>query len=166
MIKGMTRLVALACAVALSLVMAIGCSPQPDESLEAQAANRQYMSKVNQLMDELAARLSQFDDAVSRGDTVSMRTQVDNTNTVLKKISDLEAPEVLESIQKSYAEGCESLKEALGSYVDLFTEIDSSSAEHPFDYSTYEKRISDIQAQYDAGITQLQEADTQATELE
>ncbi len=158
------RLVALISAIALVVMMLGGCGVEQNaENAEAQASNRAYMAKVNQIMDELSSKLDQFDDAVSRGDTVTMKTQLENAMTSLDNLENLEAPEVLSDIKDLYVEGCTSLKDALESYVDLYTEIETSA--DSFDYSSYEDRIADVQERYNEGISKLEEADAAATEL-
>ena len=48
--------------------------------------------------------------------------------------------------------------------MDLYAEIESATDEAPFDYSTYESRLAEIQSAYNEGIEQLKAADTAATE--
>ncbi len=154
--------------VALSLVMVMGlsaCVPQDAGMTEEQAANRQYMAQVNQLMDDLDDRLDQFDDAVSRGDVVTMRTQADNAFSVLDQLSNVTVPDSLQEIQTDYVNGCNSLKDALNSYIDLYTEISSATSAQPFDYSTYDSRLAAIQSTYNDGIASLQAGDQKAAEL-
>ena len=50
-------------------------------------------------------------------------------------------------------------------YVDLYTEIESATEEEPFDYSTYDARLKEIQDKYDSGIDKLEEADKKANEM-
>ncbi len=158
------RLTALVSAIALAATVLGGCvSTENVSEAEDQTTNRTYMAKANQIMDELASKLDQFDDAVSRGDTVTMKTQLENAMSSLDSLENLEAPEVLSDIKDMYVDGCSSLKEALESYVDLYTEIEASSGS--FDFSTYEDRIAAIQESYNEGISKLEEADTAATEL-
>ena len=110
------------------------------------------------------AELASFTDAVSRGDVVGMRTQADNAFKSIDDLNKLEAPEDLKDIQQAYVDGTGTLKEALSSYVGLYTEIDSATDEQPFDWASYDERIGEIQSQYDAGIAQLEEGDQKAAE--
>ena len=128
-----------------------GCAQQDTAAAQQQSENRQYMTQVNQTMDDLKSRLESFTDAVSRGDVVGMRTQADNAFKAIDDLSNLNVPDAL--------------KDALNSYIDLYTEIDSATEEQPFDYSTYDQRIQDIKSKYDEGIGKLQSGDNKASEL-
>lgn len=165
MIFNVKRVLALLCAGLLTAACVAGCAPQSDPEAEQQAANRGYMSAVNQAVSDLEERLAGFEEAVARGDAVTMRTQADNAFKALDALGAIEAPEAFADIQAGYLEGCEALEEALASYITLYTEIESATEGHPFDYSSYETRLADIQALYDDGIEQLSAADAAATEL-
>ena len=56
------------------------------------------------------------------------------------------------------------MKDALNSYIDLYTEIDSATEAQPFDWSTYADRVAQIKQQYDDGIGKLQSGDNKASE--
>ena len=109
-----------------------GCAQQDTATAQQQSENRQYMTQVNQTMDDL---------------------------------NNLNVPDALKDIQKEYVDGTADLKDALNSYIDLYTEIDSATEEQPFDYSTYDQRIQDIKSKYDEGIGKLQSGDNKASEL-
>ncbi len=132
-----------------------GCAQQDTAAAQQQSENRQYMTQVNQTMDDLKSRLESFTDAVSRGDVVGMRTQADNAFKAIDDLNNLNVPDALKDIQKEYVDGTADLKDALNSYIDLYTEIDSATEEQPFDYSTYDQRIQDIKSKYDEGIGKL-----------
>ncbi len=159
------RIVLALCAGVMMIAFFGGCAQQTSVASEEQAANRQYMSSVNTSIDELSDRLGGFEDAVSRGDTVAMRTQADNAFKVLDSLASLEAPEALKDVQTGYVDGCNALKDALNSYIALYTEIDSATEEHPFDYSTYNDRLKEIQDKYNDGLSRLEAADQKAAEL-
>lgn len=150
--------VVLACGMALA-----GCgqngAPQMNEE---QRANRAYMSQVNETMVELDGRLDLFVDAVSRGDIVNMRTQANEAYKVLDTLSDIEAPEKLADIHKSYTDGVAKLREALDGYIDLYSAAAKAGAD--YDWASYDKRIAEIQALYDEGLKDLQEGDRKAAE--
>ena len=82
-----------------------------------------------------------------------------------RRPNNLNVPDALKDIQKEYVDGTADLKDALNSYIDLYTEIDSATEEQPFDYSTYDQRIQDIKSKYDEGIGKLQSGDNKASEL-
>ena len=159
------RAAVIACACMMVIGALVGCTAQNSAESEQQAENRHYMSTVNTTVDELSTRLESFEDAVSRGDVVTMRTQADNAFKTIDALAAIEAPEALAEIQKGYTEGSAALKDALNAYVALFTEIESATDEHPFDFSTYDERIKAIQDQYNDGVAKLEAADKKATEL-
>ena len=148
--------------VAMLACAAVGCAAQDTEVQNAQAANRQYMTQVNQQMEDLSANLSLFAEAVSRNDVVSMRTQADSAFKVIDKLAVIEAPEALADVQAEYADGCAKLEEALNDYIALYTEIETATEEQPFDYDSYDSRIASIQKLYDAGVAQLKAGDALA----
>lgn len=163
--KTTSRLIALVCGVALTLGILSGCMAQPTGASQEQQANRTYMTKVNQAMEDLNSRLQSFDDAVARGDAVTMRTQADNAYEVIDTLDAIDTPEAMKDLQKDYVDGCTALKEALNAYVDLYTEVDSATEAHPFDYGTYDERIKAIQDKYNEGIQKLKDADDEAIKL-
>ncbi|MBQ3097687.1 MAG: hypothetical protein IJC66_05975, partial [Kiritimatiellae bacterium] len=65
----------VAVATALLAMSLMGCMPTNSAESDAQAANRQYMASVNQCMDSISEKLASFEDAVARGDVVTMKTQ-------------------------------------------------------------------------------------------
>ena len=92
-----------------------GCAQQDTAAAQQQSENRQYMTQVNQTMDDLKSRLESFTDAVSRGDVVGMRTQADNAFKAIDDLSNLNVPDALKDIQKEYVDGTADLKDALNS---------------------------------------------------
>ena len=62
-------------------------------------------------------------------------------------------------MKQCYVDGSEQLENALNAYIELYTEIDSATDAQPFDWSTYDQRIADIQAAYNSGLEKLQEGD-------
>lgn len=156
-------LVAL-CAGVLMVAALGGCAQKDTAAVQQQADNRQYMTQVNQKMEDLQTRLASFTDAVSRGDVVGMRTQADNAFKVIDDLHNADAPEDLKDIKQEYVDGADKLKSALNDYINLYTEIDSATDAQPFDWATYDQRLADIQAQYDEGIGKLQSGDNKASE--
>ena len=145
------------CAMVLAAGLAAGCAQTATVNSEQQE-NRAYMSQVNEVMAQLDDELDSFVDAVSRGDVVNMRTQADNAYQVLDKLASIEAPEALADVQQDYADGTKKLREALDSYIKLYSDVDSKS----FDQSTYKSRIKDIQSLYDEGVAALKKGDEAA----
>lgn len=152
-------------AATLAIGALAGCTGQTAGS-EQQDVNRQYLSQVNQAMDDLETSLASFTDAVSRNDVVGMQTQAENALSKLDSLDSIEAPEELSEVQQSYQDGTAQLREALSSYVALYTEISSATDAQPFDWSTYDARLAEIQEKYDAGIDALEAGDKAAAEVE
>ena len=152
-------------AATLAIGALAGCTGQTAGS-EQQDVNRQYLSQVNQVMDDLETSLASFTDAVSRNDVVGMQTQAENALSKLDSLDSIEAPEELSEVQQSYQDGTAQLREALSSYVALYTEISSATDAQPFDWSTYDARLAEIQKSYDAGIDALEAGDKAAAEVE
>ncbi len=161
-----SKLAALACASVLGVSVLGGCTQQQSTQASQEISdNRAYMSQVNQTMDDLKTRMDSFTDAVSRKDVVSMRTQADNAFKVLETLRTQDAPDALKTIKADYVEGCDNLEAALNAYIALYTEIDTATEAQPFDWSTYDQRLSDIKATYDQGIAKLQEGDKTAADM-
>ncbi len=160
MLKRSVTTLIMAALLALSLGGCAGMQQNSQEA-EAQAANRQYMSQVSSITDELTERLAAFDEAVAAGDPVAMRLKADDAFRTLDRLSALEAPEVLKDVQTGYSEGVGKLKDALDGYLALYGEADGNDMAG----SAYSERLAAIQAEYDEGIAKLQETDQKATEL-
>ena len=161
----MTRILAALCAAVLMVGTLAGCAgiEQNSEEAKAQAENRQFMSDVNAIMEELSQRLDSFNDAVSRGDVITMRTQADDAFKVLDNLESLEAPEVLQDVKQGYVDGSKQLKDALNAYIALYTDL----AANPSAVSTeaYKERLASIQDTYDQAVEKLKSTDEAATQL-
>lgn len=161
----MTRILAALCAAVLMVGTLAGCAgiEQNSEEAKAQAENRQFMSDVNAIMEELSQRLGSFNDAVSRGDVITMRTQADDAFKVLDDLESLEAPEVLQDVKQGYVDGSKQLKDALNAYIALYTDL----AANPSAVSTeaYKERLASIQDTYDQAVEKLKSTDEAATQL-
>lgn len=161
----LTRILGVALAGVLLVAALAGCVPQGNnEAAQQGAANRAYMTKVNQIMEDLQSKLEGFTDAVSRGDVVNMRMEADTAFKAIDELGKLEAPDDLKDIESEYKAGANDLKDALNGYIELYTEIESATEAQPFDYSTYDERLKDIKQKYDDGIGKLQSGDNKATE--
>lgn len=153
---------AIACALALFCALITGCAGPGSSAVSERAqANRAYMSQVNETMDKLSSELDSFKDAVARGDVVNTRTQANNAFKELDKLAAIEAPDDFSDVHAEYIEGVDKMRDALNSYIDLFTESKSES----FDWSTYDSRIEGIQKQYDEGVEALGQADKDAASV-
>lgn len=158
------KLVGTMCAAVVVVAALAGCASQESAATKQQSENRQYMTQVNQVMEDLQGKLASFTDTVSRGDVVGMRTQADNAYKALDDLNKLTVPDDLKDVQQEYVDGTGKLKDALNSYIELYTEIDSATEAQPFDWSTYDQRIADIKQTYDDGIGKLQSGDNKASE--
>lgn len=163
--KTTIRLIAVACGMLMAVGLLAGCMSPNTGATDQQKANRTYMTKVNQAMEDLSERLVSFDDAVSRGDAVTMRTQADNAFKAIDDLAAIETPDAMKELQEGYVNGCNTLKDALSAYVDLYTEIAAATDEDAFDYATYDERLKVVQDKYNEGIEQLKAADEKALEL-
>lgn len=158
-----TKIGAIAVSAALAASVLGACTTTTaTTATTAQQDNRNYMSQVNQKMQDLDTSLDAFVDAVSRQDVVNMKTQADNAFKSIDELNDITAPDELSDVQKGYADGTAQLKQALSDYIQLYTEIQSATSDSPFDWSTYDQRVSTIQGEYDAGVQALQAADEAA----
>ena len=99
----------LACALGSTALA--GCLGAPSATMtEEQASNRQFMAQVNQTMVDFQDRIDGFNDAVSAGDLVGMRTQADNAFRVLDALEKLEAPDALADVKQGYVDGCAAIE--------------------------------------------------------
>ena len=151
--RTIARVLAVALGAALALGTLAGCQSPATGATDQQQANRTYMTKVNQAVEELNTRLGEFDEAVAQESVVNMRNKA---NSAFEAIKDL---------QTNYVDGCNKLKDALNSYIDLYTEISSATEEAPFDFSAYDGRVKEIQDAYNEGIDKLKAADEEALKL-
>lgn len=160
------RLLSIVCAAALASFALAGCAgnAQQDAVSDEQSRNRQFMSQVNETVEEMGERLEGFDEAAARGDVVTMRSAAQNAFECISTLESMEAPEALTDIKQQYVDACGTLRDALSAYVDLYAEVESATDDAPFDYSSYEARLAEIQDQYNKGIELLQNADKAATE--
>ncbi len=163
--RNLIRLIATVCSTVLLAGLLAGCMSPNTGATDQQRANRTYMTKVNQAMEDLNSRLGDFDDAVSRGDVITMRTQADNAFSAIDALAAIDTPDAMKGLQSGYVDGCNALKGALNDYIDLYTEIDSATDEHPFDYGAYDERIKAVQDKYNDGISKLKAADEEALKL-
>lgn len=164
--KTIAKAIAVCVAAALGTAALFGCSAAGSGASQQQNGNRQYMSQVNQVMDDLEIALANFNDAVSRDDVVGMQTQSNNALSMLDDLAGIEAPEDLADVKNGYEQGSDLLRTALNDYVALYTEIASATDGQPFDWSGYDARLAEIQKNYDEGIAKLKEADELAASKE
>lgn len=142
------------------------CIPATNEAADEQGGNKEYMSQVNLIMDELKLSLEGFNDAVSQEDLVTMKAQAEAAAKTVDELGKLTPPDDLKDVQSEYVKGCKSLQDALDSYIDLYTEIETATEEQPFDFEGYEDKLDKIKDKYDEGIKALENADKLATEKE
>lgn len=159
----------LACSGALALSLIAGCvpvSPTAKAQDEAQAANRAYMSSVNETMSDLDKGLEEFVTAVSRNDVVTMQTKAERAYKAIDKLKETDAPEALADIKNDYVEGATKLQEALNDYIALYTEMQAAQSTGSFDFSTFGTRVAGVQQKYDEGVAALKKADEAAADLQ
>lgn len=146
--------------LALTLSGCFGGTVQQVDTAATQS--RQFMSNLNAAVQDMNTRLIEFNDAVSRGDLVTMRSSAENAFEVISTIESLEVPEQLAAVKNGYLEACGKLREALNSYLDLYTEL--SAAGGTMDSVVYQERLDEIQNLYNQAISMIQETDTKATQ--
>jgi hypothetical protein len=166
---------AIAGALCLSLLGVVGCSSTSQSSSSVSAGessaqtsattSKQYMSNMNQKAADLNDRLAAFVDAVSREDTVAMRIQADSAQEIIDQMTALEAPEEISQIKADYDAGVAKLKEAMDSYINLYTEIAQAKSDGGYDASSYAQKLADVQAAYNEGIELIKKADSDAASL-
>ena len=64
--RTIARVLAVALGAALALGTLAGCQSPATGATDQQQANRTYMTKVNQAVEELNTRLGEFDEAVAQ----------------------------------------------------------------------------------------------------
>ncbi len=163
--RTIARVLAVALGAALALGALAGCQSPATGATDQQQANRTYMTKVNQAVEELNTRLGEFDEAVAQESVVNMRNKANSAFEAIDALAAIDTPDAMKDLQTNYVDGCNKLKDALNSYVDLYTEISSATEEAPFDFSTYDSRVKDIQDAYNEGIDKLKAADEEALKL-
>lgn len=163
----MARAAAFILAGTLAGAALCGCMGAPSSALtEEQASNRQFMAQVNQTMVDFQERLDGFNDAVSAGDLVGMRTQAESAFRILDSLEKLEAPDALADVKQGYVEGCGAMRAALSDYIDLYGDMESATEADPFDWGTYDDRLAEVKQSYEDGLAKLQEADEAAASKE
>lgn len=149
--------------------VATGCSQQLGQQAETEEetgpTSRTFMAQMNESADALQGTMDAFTDATSRQDLVSMKMQADAAAALIEQMGSIEAPDELTDLRQKYVDGCTQLKDVLAGYLDLYTEIDSSTTRNPFDYDSYSDRLAQLQSQYDAAVQALEDADKSATEM-
>ena len=93
------------------------------------------------------------------------RTYMTKVNQAIDALAAIDTPDAMKDLQTNYVDGCNKLKDALNSYIDLYTEISSATEEAPFDFSAYDGRVKEIQDAYNEGIDKLKAADEEALKL-
>ena len=161
------KLAVAICTGSLAVAMLAGCTATPQNSLtDEQKANREYMSAVNQKMTTLGSTLDSFNDAVSREDVVTMKTQAANASKVLDELANVETPEAFTDVRTNYVDGAKNLEAALNAYIELYSEIQSATEANPFDWSSYDQRVQTIQSHYDEGVAALKAGDEAVSAME
>lgn len=157
-------LAALALCFGAILILS-SCASTTNAEEEEASTNREYMSRVSRIMDDLTAELEGFSDAVAQGNFVSLRTQAEGASKVIDEFDKIEVPDNLKDIHSEYVAGGKDLRDALSDYIELSSEIESATEEQPFDFDSYDDKLEDIQKKYQSGIDHLKEADKKATEM-
>lgn len=158
--KAKARIVFAAMLCVACLACLVGCSSSDPEA-DAQTQNRQYMSSVNTIMETLNTNMGEFATAVKDGEVISLDAQFEAVNQCVNDLNALTVPDAMKDIHSAYVTGATEMQTALTSYVQLYEDVKAPQS-GSFDYRTYDSRLADIQAHYDAGIAALQDADSKA----
>lgn len=154
--KKFASISAVACAAMLAVSLT-GCSAgsfgAPNEQQQAQAANRAYMSSVNQCMDSLNEGLDSFEQAVSSQDFVSLKAKLAKASEAVAQLEEIKAPDALADVHQDYVDGCKSLNEALSAYVACYEDLKNGKD------ASYAEKLKAIQGKYEEGIAKIKEAD-------
>ena len=143
---------------AVCLMAAAGCAPA-EQTQDAAAQNRAYMSQANTAMITLNADLEPFTAAIAADDVVTMEQAATNVYRDIDAFKAIKAPDAMKDIHAEYCAGCDDLKAALQGYVALFKNAaDADAAE-------LNKGIAEVQKQYDSGIAHIKAADELTTKL-
>ena len=150
----------------LSAIVALASCAAPVDTAEENASkNREFMSQVSKTTESLTDDLQGFSDAVAQDNYVAMRSQAESASRSIDELEKIEAPDAMKDIKSEYVAGGKDLREALDGYIDLLSEIEASTEEQPYDFSSYEDKLTEIQKKYDSGIDHLKEADKKANEM-
>ena len=76
--RTIARVLAVVLGAALALGALAGCQSPATGATDQQQANRTYMTKVNQAVEELNTRLGEFDEAVAQESVVNMRNKANS----------------------------------------------------------------------------------------
>lgn len=163
--RTIARVLAVALGAALALALLPVASRRPLEPPTSSRPIGTYMTKVNQAVEELNTRLGEFDEAVAQESVVNMRNKANSAFEAIDALAAIDTPDAMKDLQTNYVDGCNKLKDALNSYIDLYTEISSATEEAPFDFSAYDGRVKEIQDAYNEGIDKLKAADEEALKL-
>lgn len=159
-----SRRVAFAAAIVLACALMLsGCASNAQQANDPQTLNRQYMSNVNQIMDEIDAQMTEFSTIVKEGEVVSLSTQLAAINNSVDKLKALSVPDEMKDIQSDYLKGTEELQTAFAAYVDLYEDV-KAPENGTFDFATYGDRLNDVKSHYEAGIQALESADQKAAD--
>ncbi len=152
------QILCVLCGLSLGTILALsscsGYAMQDNTAAKAQQQNRNYMSQVHVIAEDISSTLQGFNEALGQDNEVKMQNALSSVNAYIEKLEAIEAPSVLEEIHDKYVEGTQKLEEALESYVEY--------------YSSEEKDVSaleTIQQTYSSGIELLEEADNIAAGL-
>ena len=116
--RTIARVLAVALGAALALGALAGCQSPATGATDQQQANRTYMTKVNQAVEELNTRLGEFDEAVAQESVVNMRNKANSAFEAIDALAAIDTPDAMKDLQTNYVDGCNKLKDALREGVD------------------------------------------------
>ena len=116
--RTIARVLAVALGAALALGALAGCQSPATGATDQQQANRTYMTKVNQAVEELNTRLGEFDEAVAQESVVNMRNKANSAFEAIDALAAIDTPDAMKDLQTNYVDGCNKLKDALNYMLD------------------------------------------------
>lgn len=163
--RTIARVLAVALGAALALGALAGCQSPATGATDQQQANRTYMTKVNQAVEELNTRLGEFDEAVAQESVVNMRNKANSAFEAIDAPGghryagrhERSADELRRRLQQ--AEGC---PEQLHRFVHGDQQRNRGGA---LRLQRLRRRVKEIQDAYNEGIDKLKAADEEALKL-
>lgn len=150
--------------LATMLGLLAGCTTPTQPTTESDPVTV-YKTNLKAAASDVVSRLEAYDEAVEGGNIYTIRSSINNVFTALDGLTSIEAPADCSEVQKNYVAGCNDLRDALNSYLELLTAMENATDEQPFDYASYQSQLDGIQSQYTNGINALQAGDQTLSSL-
>ena len=158
--------IALALAIALVCPAALsGCSDINDAVLGTSSSSggatdilkdaTDYINKLSSYATKLSTTSSEFAEAISKSDTVSLKLKRDEMCKNLQECIDAEIPDLLKDEGGKYKQACENLKSVLSDYTDITCKYLEDKSSLTTEES---KKIEELKTKYEEATKALEEA--------